>query len=179
MLKIKYLMFLGLSLALFSSCEDECENLRGECSDEQLNKDITEIEKYLEDNNLTAEKLNAYELYYIIHEEGTGPNAENRQEVSVNYTGRFLNGDVFDTSIEAVAKEEGTFSETRTYEPFTFTLGIDGVIAGWEIGLKLLNEGSKATFILPSYLAYGFRGTPTIPPNTVLLFEVELISINN
>ncbi|MGM0579370.1 MAG: FKBP-type peptidyl-prolyl cis-trans isomerase [Bacteroidota bacterium] len=177
MKKLMFLMLTGLVLALFSSCDEDCENLRGECPDEQLAEDIAIIENYLEENNLTAQKDGSYDLFYIVEEEGNGIKPENGQEVEVNYTGKYLDGEVFDTSIESVAKEAGVYSESRTYEPFKFTLGKRQVILGWDVGIKLIEEGSKATLILPSYLGYGFRGNTTISPNTVLLFEVELVNI--
>lgn len=179
MRKLMLLVIIGLVTVLFSSCEDECENLRGECPDEQLAEDIQLIETYLKENNLTAEKDPSYDLYYIIEEEGSGANPSNGEQVEVNYTGKFLDGKVFDTSIESVAKDADVYSESRTYEPFSFLLGQRQVILGWDVGIKLLKEGGKATLILPSYLAYGPRGNSSIPPNTVLLFEVELVNINN
>ncbi|WKV13446.1 FKBP-type peptidyl-prolyl cis-trans isomerase [Marivirga harenae] len=178
MKKILLLMMTGLVTVLFSSCEEECENTYGECPEEQLAEDVLLIEEYLEDNNLTAERLTSYDLFYIIEEQGAGGEPENGQNISVNYVGKFLNGKVFDTSIESVAKDAEIFSESRTYEPFSFTLGQRQVILGWDVGLKLINEGGKATLILPSYLAYGPRGSGSIPANEVLLFEVELVSIN-
>ncbi|WP_296619549.1 FKBP-type peptidyl-prolyl cis-trans isomerase [Marivirga sp.] len=180
MKKVIYLMMAGLVTVLFSSCDnDECENLRGECPEEQLAKDVQIIEEYLEENNLTAQRDLSYDLFYIIKEEGNGAKPENGQQVEVNYVGKFLDGKVFDTSIESIAKEEEIYSESRTYQPFSFTLGKGQVIFGWDVGIKLLNEGTKATLILPSYMAYGPRGNSSIPPNTVLLFEVELLSVNN
>lgn len=173
------IMMTGLIGVLFSSCNEECENLRGECPDEQLAEDIQLIEEYLQDNNLTAERDPSYDLFYIIEEEGSGSKPNNGEQVEVNYVGRFLDGKVFDTSIESVAREEGVFNQARTYEPFTFSLGQRQVILGWDVGIKLLNEGGKASLILPSYMAYGPRGNSSIPPNTVLLFEVELVNINN
>jgi len=178
MKKIILLMMTGLMAVLFSSCDDECENARGECPEEQLAKDVKIIEDYLAENNLTAQRDPSYDLYYIIEEEGTGEKPTNGQKVSVDYVGKYLDGKVFDTSIEAVAKEAGVYNESRTYQPFTFTLGARQVILGWEVGIKLLNEGGKATLILPSYMAYGPGGNNSIAPNTVLLFEVELVSIN-
>ncbi|WKK78790.2 FKBP-type peptidyl-prolyl cis-trans isomerase [Marivirga arenosa] len=179
MKKILVFMIAGLAAVLLSSCDEECENLRGECPEEQLAKDVKLIEDYIAENNLEAERDPSYDLFYIIEEEGNGVFPENGQEINVNYVGRFLDGEVFDTSIESVAKDAGVFSESRTYEPFSFTLGLRQVILGWEIGMKKLSEGGKATLLLPSYLAYGPRGNTSIPPNTVLLFEVELVSINN
>ncbi len=177
MKKLIFLLVIGVVSTLITSCDDECENSRGECPDEQLAQDVAIIENYLEENNLNAERNSSYDLFYIIEEEGNGIKPENGQLVQVNYVGRFLDGEVFDTSIESVAKEAGVFNESRVYEPFEFTIGNRQVILGWDIGIKLLDEGAKATLILPSYLGYGYRGNASIPPNTVLLFEVELVNI--
>jgi len=171
-------MITGLVSVLFLSCEEECENTRGECPEEQLAKDVSIIEEYIEENNLEANRLPSYDLFYIIEEEGSGDKPVNGQKPEVNYVGKFLDGEVFDTSIESVAKDAGIYNSSRTYEPFSFELGQRQVILGWDVGIKLINEGGKATLILPSYMAYGPRGSSSIPPNTVLLFEVELVNIN-
>jgi FKBP-type peptidyl-prolyl cis-trans isomerase FkpA len=98
--------------------------------------------------------------------------------VLVNYTGKTLNGKVFDSSVEANAKAGGLQQPGRTYEPLTVILGQGRVIPGWDEGLLLLNEGSKATFIIPSGLAYGERGNgPDIPGYSTLAFDVELVKI--
>lgn len=76
-----------------------------------------------------------------------------------------LDGKVFDSSVQRG-------------EPLEFTLGIGQVIEGWDEGLLLLNEGDKARLIIPSDLAYGSRGAGgVIPPNAVLIFDVELVKI--
>jgi len=95
----------------------------------------------------------------------------------VNYVGRTLDDKVFDTNIETIAKSAGTDQEGRTYEPFQFVVGAGGVIPGWDEGLLLLNEGSKATFVIPSGLAYGEQGSGPIAPFSTLIFDVELIKI--
>ena len=85
-------------------------------------------------------------------------------QVTVHYTGRLLDGSVFDSSV-------------RRGEPATFPL--NGVIAGWTEGLQLMKEGSKYVFYIPSDLAYGARGAGNdIPPYADLIFEVELIKVN-
>ncbi|MFD0752190.1 FKBP-type peptidyl-prolyl cis-trans isomerase [Mucilaginibacter calamicampi] len=99
--------------------------------------------------------------------------------VYVHYLGRTLDGKVFDTSIEAEAIKSGTKQDGRAYEPISFALGRGEVIPGWDEGLQLLNEGSKATFIIPSKLAYGERGAGNdIPPYATLRFDVELVKVS-
>lgn len=146
----------------------------------QAKKQIAEnkvlIEKYIEENSLTLESTESG-LLYVIEKEGNGSLPQKGQKVFVNYKGMLLNGKVFDTSIEEEAKASGTYDARRTYGPIDFTLGSGQVIQGWDEGIMLLPVGSKATFIIPSDLAYGPRGRGAdIPPNTPLVFEVELVS---
>ena len=104
-------------------------------------------------------------LKYMILKEGTGASPKATDEVTVNYTGKLLDGTVFDTTIPRG-------------EPLTFPL--NRVIPGWTEGLQLMKEGGKAVFFIPSNLAYGEQGTPGGPigPNQDLIFEVELLKVN-
>jgi FKBP-type peptidyl-prolyl cis-trans isomerase FkpA len=99
--------------------------------------------------------------------------------VWVNYTGRSIADDkVFDSSIATEAQKAGLQQPGRTYEPIKFAVGEGSVIPGWDEGLLLLNEGSKAEFIVPSKLAYGDKGAgEDIKPFSTLLFDVELVKI--
>lgn len=102
-------------------------------------------------------------LKYMIEKEGTGAMPGPTDNVTVHYTGRLLDGSVFDSSVQRG-------------EPATFPL--NGVIAGWTEGLQLMKEGSKYIFYIPSDLAYGARGAGRdIPPYSDLIFEVELIKV--
>lgn len=103
-------------------------------------------------------------LKYVIHEEGTGTQAAAGTVVLVQYLGMLAeNGSIFDQS----------FIRGRGIE---FPLGAGRVIPGWDEGIALLKEGSKATLIIPSELGYGASGTPDggIPPGAELMFYVEL-----
>jgi FKBP-type peptidyl-prolyl cis-trans isomerase len=97
---------------------------------------------------------------------GSGPAAKVGDTVSVHYTGTLENGQKFDSSLDRDT-------------PFTFTLGRGNVIAGWEEGLLGMQAGGKRKLTIPSDLAYGATGSGAIPPNATLLFEVELLSIND
>lgn len=109
-------------------------------------------------------KTTASGLKYIVLKEGTGAMPVATSNVKVHYTGSFLNGKVFDSSVQ-----RGT--------PIDF--GLNQVIKGWTEGLQLMREGSKYKFLIPANLAYGERGAGgAIPPNSNLIFEVELIKIN-
>lgn len=136
------------------------------------------INEFLSENNIEAEKT-ASGLYYIVTEEASGEKPESGDMVKVNYVGKLLDGTVFDTSYEDVAKEAGVYNEQRDYEPIEIPIGKGNVIKGWDEGIMLLNEGSKATLYIPSGLAYGPRAAgPTIPANSTLIFDVELVEVN-
>ncbi|NJC25006.1 FKBP-type peptidyl-prolyl cis-trans isomerase [Neolewinella antarctica] len=103
-------------------------------------------------------------LKYIVHEQGSGAQAQAGQGVVVQYIGALVeDGSVFDQSFE---RGQG----------IPFRLGTGSVIPGWDEGIALLKEGDKATFFIPSALAYGANGTPdgSIPANSELAFYVEL-----
>jgi FKBP-type peptidyl-prolyl cis-trans isomerase FkpA len=95
----------------------------------------------------------------------------------VNYAGRTLDDHVFDSSIAEVAKAANLQQPGRTYEPIEVVVGTGGVIPGWDEGLLLMNEGSKATFVIPSALGYGAQGQGDIKPYSTMVFDVELVKI--
>jgi len=138
------------------------------------------IAKYVADNKLVV-KTTPSGLKYMVTKAGLKPKPLAGDTVQVNYTGKLLNGKVFDSSIQSVAQAAGLNEPGRTFEPIKFAVGHQEVIPGWDEGLLLLNEGSKATFIIPSSLAYGEQGSPdggaTIPPFSPLVFNVELVSV--
>jgi FKBP-type peptidyl-prolyl cis-trans isomerase FklB len=136
---------------------------------ELTEKKVAEIkavgDKFLEEN---AKKENvittASGLQYTVEKEGTGEQPTAEDEVTVHYTGKLLDGQVFDSSVSRG-------------EPATFPL--NRVIPGWTEGVQLMKEGGKYTFYIPSDLAYGPQGVPNaIPPHSTLIFEVELIKVN-
>ena len=103
--------------------------------------------------------------YKITHKSGSGKKPERGQNVAVHYVGKLADGTVFDNSY-------------GRGEPIEFPIGIGYVIPGWDEGIRLLEEGDKATFVIPSYLAYGEAGAGgVIPPNANLVFDVELVKV--
>ena len=121
------------------------------------------LQKYLKDNKITAKPL-ASGLYYMETKKGTGAKAAKGKSVSVNYTGRLLNGNVFDSSIGK--------------KPFDFILGQGQVIPGWDEGIALMSVGGKAKLVVPSSLAYGAQVMgDKIPAYSALVFEVELLGV--
>ena len=124
---------------------------------------------YFAKNHIKATKTPSG-LYYVITQKGTGPNARANQKVSMNYIGKFLDGRVFDANVDESGKP------VNGRQALNFTLGIGQVIRGWDEGVQLLNQGSKGVLYLPSSIAYGPSGNGPIPPNAVLVFNVELLS---
>jgi len=117
-------------------------------------------------------------LKYMIKTPGPGPKPLAGDTVSVNYVGRTLDGKIFDTSVESVAKAAGMYNPNRPYEPLKFAVVTAPMIKGWSEGLLLLNEGSKATFIIPSHLGYGDQGMgDAIPPASTLVFDIDLVKV--
>ncbi len=103
-------------------------------------------------------------LQYLVLEEGTGAlNPKPKSKVLAHYHGTLIDGTVFDSSVDRG-------------QPLEF--GLNQVIRGWTEGLQLMVEGQKVRFFIPSKLAYGNRPAGSIPGGSLLIFDVELISIN-
>ena len=143
-----------------------------------LDAEMAQLENYLKENNIVQAPTPSG-IYYVETKKGTGKKAEKDKMVKVNYTGRLINGTVFDTSVEEEAKKANIFNPQRPYTPLDFQLGAGMVIKGWDEGISYMNEGGKATLIIPSSLAYGPNGAgDIIPPNSILVFDVELKEVN-
>lgn len=138
----------------------QIEYMKKNYSDETV-KAEQELHEYFKNNNIKP-MTTASGLNYVITKEGNGEKPGVGTLIKVHYTGKLLDGTVFDSSV-------------NRNEPFQFVLGIGQVISGWDEGLQLLTKGSKAVLYIPYYLAYGDRGAGTIPPFSTLIFEVELI----
>ncbi|WP_462266970.1 FKBP-type peptidyl-prolyl cis-trans isomerase [Mucilaginibacter sp.] len=134
------------------------------------------IKKYIDDNKLKV-TTTADGLMYQITQQGSGANIMPGDTAVVNYTGKLTNGTVFDTSIKEVAQKNKKLDPMRRYEPIHIPVGVKAVIPGWDEGLLLLSKGSKATFVIPSKLAYGEQGLGPVPPHAPIAFDVELVDI--
>ncbi|WKK76415.2 FKBP-type peptidyl-prolyl cis-trans isomerase [Marivirga salinae] len=146
-------------------------------AEEQKGIDDELIKDFLSENNIEAEKTESG-LYYMITKGTSGEKPEAGDTVKVNYVGKLMDGTVFDTSYEDVAKEAGVYNEQREYAPIEIPIGKGRVIRGWDEGIMLLNEGSEATLYIPSGLAYGPRAAgAAIPANSTLIFDVELVEV--
>jgi FKBP-type peptidyl-prolyl cis-trans isomerase len=138
------------------------------------NEEAKILANYIVKNKITATPTESG-LYVIQTIKGKGKSPAKGNNVSVNYTGRLIDGTIFDTSDEGIAKEAGLYDQRRPYEPIKFPLGQGQVIPGWDEGIALLKKGGKAQFIIPSSIGYGERGGGPIPPYSTLIFEVELV----
>ena len=117
------------------------------------------INKYVAEKKLNGKLINGG-IYAVVSDSGKGErNPTVKDTVVVEYHGYFLNGNIFD--------------ETKPGKTITFPLS--NLVEGWKIGIPLLKKGGKATFVLPSSLAYGAQGSGTIPPNSVLAFDITLV----
>ncbi|PKR81663.1 peptidylprolyl isomerase [Brumimicrobium salinarum] len=151
---MKIIPFLILGLLLFSTaCKKKLS------SEEQLKADIEIIKDYCKENNLEATETKSG-LHYIIEEQGNGNHPFANDNVRVRYKGYTTDNKVFDES-----DSEG------------ITFNLQNVIKGWTEGIPKFKEGGKGVLLIPSKLAYGEKGNSSIPPNTVLIFDVELLTI--
>lgn len=120
-----------------------------------------ELAAYLKSHNIKTQPQEGG-LVYVCNKKGKGPKPGYKQKVKVHYTGKLLDGTVFDSSIDRG-------------EPIEFELGVGQVIRGWDEGIALMSKGEKGVLYIPYDMAYGERGTGPIPPYANLIFEVELV----
>ncbi|MDE6627869.1 MAG: FKBP-type peptidyl-prolyl cis-trans isomerase [Muribaculaceae bacterium] len=143
----------------------ELEKKQRAAAEEQAGKNKEEGEAYLLENGKRAEvRTLPSGLQYEVITEGDGPMPEATDQVEVHYTGKLIDGTVFDSSVDRGV-------------PATF--GVTQVIPGWVEALQLMKAGSKWRLFIPSQLAYGPNGTPGGPigPNATLIFDVELLKV--
>jgi FKBP-type peptidyl-prolyl cis-trans isomerase FkpA len=153
--------FLALVAVLLMSCNDKKkeENATPVTTNETVPNNEAEIVKYIADNHLKATRSQSG-LYYVIEEAGTGKQPTADSEVTVAYKGTFTNKEVFDQS-----DEKG------------ISFPLQNVIPGWTEGIQYFKEGGKGILLIPSDLGYGPNGTGPIPGGSVLIFEINLISV--
>lgn len=141
--------------------EERANNLKANYPEETA-KAAEALSDYLAKNKVVAEPF-ASGLIYVVTEPGNGEKPTAGQMVQMHYTGKLLDGTVFDSSVERG-------------QPFSFPLGVGRVIPGWDEGVQLMSKGEKGVLYIPYYLAYGENGAGAdIPPFANLVFEVELI----
>jgi FKBP-type peptidyl-prolyl cis-trans isomerase FkpA len=152
-MKRKLALFTCLALLMMSSCNKKLS------PEEQMEKDQEIISNYISNNSLNAQSTSTG-LHYVILDEGTGNHPNSTNDVTVRYKGYFADGSVFDQSDNAGV-----------------TFNLQQVIAGWTEGIPKLKEGGEGILLIPSALAYGPDGNSSIPPNSVIIFDVTLLDI--
>ena len=146
----KYLV-LVLTILLVVRCADEPR------PQSEIDEEI--IVAYLEKNDILAERHSSG-VYYVITEPGTGGSPQYTSKVEVKYRGYMTDGHIFD--------------KTDTDKSAAFYLY--NLIKGWQISIPMLQKGGSGTFYIPSELGYGARAVGSIPANSVLIFDIELIN---
>lgn len=126
--------------------------------EDQFTMDTTILENYLTSNGLSAQ-VHESGIRYIIDQEGTGASPEATDRVKVKYSGYFLSGNIFDEALVGV------------------TFRVSDLIESWVIMIPEMKVGEKRTILAPSSLCYGPSGNLSIPPDTNLIFEIELEEI--
>lgn len=149
---MKYIFPILAIALIFSSCKKKK-------AEEQAVTDENIIQQYIADNGLDAIPTGSG-LYYVMGTEGAGLPCTSASTVVVAYSGYFTHGTVFDES-DAQGVE----------------FGLPNVIAGWTEGIPYFKEGGTGKLLIPSALAYGVAGNSAIPPNSVLIFDIELLQV--
>jgi FKBP-type peptidyl-prolyl cis-trans isomerase FkpA len=157
-MKTFFLVFL-LSLILFSQTGCLKNSSSTSCTPASVSSEEPAIMAYASANGINATRHSSG-LYYEIISPGSGATPSSSSKVFVTYTGKLLDGSVFD--------QQGNASQTG------WVLG--SLIAGWQIGLPLIQEGGEIKLIVPSSLAYGC-GNGALPPNSILYFDVHLVDV--
>ncbi len=129
--------------------------------------DEKKLQEYFLKNDLHP-KRGPGGMYYSITKEGTGRLVLIGERVKINYTGRLLDGTVFDSNTDPAFRHQ---------EPFEVEVGAGRVIRGWEKGMQQLKKGSVATLYIPSIMGYGEEGAARIPANSILIFDVEVLDV--
>ena len=150
---MKTYLYLIASVFIFISCSTKTES----SFEPETEADIIQ---YIEDNNLNAIRSNSG-LYYVIHNEGSGPRPTSTSNVRVAYKGYFLDGVVFDES-----------------DSNGITFGLNQVIQGWTEGITYFREEGNGILLVPYQLGYGEAGRGSIPGGSVLIFDIRLIRVN-
>lgn len=154
----KYLLILCMLVTGLSACKkaDDFD------ATAQAAIDDAAIQTWMKNNNVTAIH-DPSGLYYQILTPGTGAYPNTNSTVTVNYTGNLLDGTAFDSSNGFVGSLKAGAS--------------NGVISGWQIGLQHINAGGRIRLIVPSALGYANNDYGSIPANSVLVFTIDLLSI--
>lgn len=147
-----------LVFTLFISCKNDDTTFKEPVDYTAQNEE--EIKDFIEKNNLTALKSESG-LYYVINDEGNGIRPTTTSDVIVAYKGYFTDGNTFDES-----------------DANGISFNLQQVIAGWTEGITYFKEGGNGILLVPSRLGYGNNGRQSIPGGAVLIFDINLLSVN-
>ena len=144
------------SVLILASCSknENCEEVKTAAPVSEVNN----LRDYLNTNGITTTE-DSRGFFYIINSTGTGDKPTICSSVTVNYVGKLLDGTTFDSG------NNSSFS-------------LSGLITGWQEGIPLIAPGGKITLYLPPTLAYGSSGVGSIPANSNLIFEIDLVKVN-
>ena len=159
---MKKILLAVLIISSFAGCvkEEKCEY--NECSAKATATEIQDLRSYLQNNNIVATE-HCSGTFYTIQQQGSGTRPTACSAVSVYYKGSLTNGNVFD--------------QTQPGSPASFNLG--QLITGFKNGVLQIKTGGKVTIYIPPSLGYGSTATGSIPANSILIFEVELLAAQN
>ncbi|QNF32944.1 FKBP-type peptidyl-prolyl cis-trans isomerase [Adhaeribacter swui] len=170
-------IFFFLSVTVFYSCNDNSEledeaRRQEEAYKRQLGIDTVLIQNHILTNNIANVRRTPYKgLYAAVQTPGTGDSARIGRTVVTHYVLTNFKGDTLDTSRKVRTGQ-------TAIQPLTFVLGQSNIITGFQQGVSLMRVGERTKFYLSSVLAYGEQGSGTsIPPNTNLIFDIELLQV--
>ena len=145
-------------MVIFSSCLKSTKCDFKACDVVAPASEIQAVQNYLSSNSITAIQ-HCSGLFYTIDNPGTGKNPDGCSSVSVTYVGKLTNGSIFDQHSSAI----------------NFSLG--GLITSWRAGIPILKEGGRIHLYVPPTLGYGSQQNGTIPPNSILIFDITLVAV--
>ncbi|QKZ12052.1 FKBP-type peptidyl-prolyl cis-trans isomerase [Spirosoma sp. KUDC1026] len=149
--------------------EDEYKKSQAADFEKQKAIDAKIVDDYVAKNGLAGKgQKSPSGLFMVTTQPGSGPTPKPGDVVLVHYTGKLLDGKVFDSSLT---------NPQMGGKPAQLQIGVGMVIPGWDEGVMKMHKGEKATLVIPSTLAYGPRGNQGIAPNSVLTFDIELVDI--
>jgi FKBP-type peptidyl-prolyl cis-trans isomerase len=154
------LLLLSLSTPQLSYSQDAKSEAAQRTIDEK------KLQDYFTIHHIKPQKASG--IYYTVTKEGTGRKILAGETVTIDYSGHFLDGSVFDSN---------TDPKFQHPDPLTFEVGTGRVIRGWDKGLQQLQKGSVATLYIPSGMAYGPTDKGHIPANSILIFDVEITDV--
>ena len=165
----EYITYMIDVVAIKTQAEIDKENAEKAAKEGNPEAEDEAIQKYFKKNGIEGAVKTSTGMYYVKHSTTNNEKPLPGKTVVVNYTGMLMNGTVFDSN---------TDPKFGHVSPFEFPLGRGRVIRGWDEGIGYLKVGEKATLFIPSYMAYGAHPpTEKIPPNSILIFDVELMEI--